>query len=180
VSFRVLAVVLLSAGLAGAGGQEPPERETAGRGRRAPREEAFRAIDAYIVSNLQESLALTDEQFVKLLPLVRRLQGDRRAFVQRRHQSLAELRRLLASGAATEPQVTALLGRIKAAEAEEPGVLRKDRDAIDAVLSPVQQAKFRVLELEVDRKIREAVRQMRRGRRGPGRRQRPGEPPPRP
>ena len=31
-------------------------------------------VDAYIVSNLQESVGLTDEQFVKVLPLVKRLQ----------------------------------------------------------------------------------------------------------
>ena len=35
-------------------------------------------VDAYIVSNLQESLGLTDEQFVRLLPLVKRLQSERR------------------------------------------------------------------------------------------------------
>ena len=37
----------------------------------APREEIFRMIDAYVVSNMQESLGLSDEQFVKLLPLVK-------------------------------------------------------------------------------------------------------------
>ena len=111
-------------------------RPGAGQGQR--RDEAFRMVDAYIVSNLQESLALTDDQFVKLLPLVKRLQTDRRAVLQRRQQALMELRRLLASGDATEARVTELLGEVKAAERDEPGLLRKDRDAIDAVLSPVQ------------------------------------------
>ena len=74
-----------------------------------------------------------------------------------------ELRRLLASGGATEAGVTELLRQVKAAEAEEPAVLRKDRDAIDAALSPVQQAKFRVFEAEVERKIRELIRAQRRG-----------------
>jgi len=123
-------------------------------------------IDAYIVSNLQESLELTDDQFVKLLPLVKHLQNDRRALVQRRQQSLMELRRLLASGGATEPRVSELLRQVKAVEAEEPATLRKDRDAIDAALTPLQQAKFRVLEVEVDRKIRELMNQIRSERRG--------------
>jgi Spy/CpxP family protein refolding chaperone len=133
-----------------------------------PRDEAFKMIDAYIVSNLQESLDLTDDQFVKLLPLVKRLQTDRRALVQRRQQALMELRRLLASGDATEARVTELLGEVKAAERDEPGLLRKDRDAIDAVLSPVQQAKFRVLEVEVEHKIRELMTQIRTERRKQG------------
>jgi len=133
-----------------------------------PRDEAFKMIDAYIVSNLQESLDLTDDQFVKLLPLVKRLQTDRRALVQRRQQALMELRRLLASGDATEARVTELLGEVKAAERDEPGLLRKDRDAIDAVLGPVQQAKFRVLEVEVEHKIRELMSQIRTERRKQG------------
>ena len=60
---------------------------------------------------------------------------------------------------------TELLRDVKAAEAEEPGLLRKDRDAIDAVLSPLQQAKFRVLEVEVEHKIRELMNQIRTQRR---------------
>jgi Spy/CpxP family protein refolding chaperone len=133
-----------------------------------PRDEAFKMIDAYIVSNLQESLGLTDDQFVKLLPLVKRLQTDRRAVLQRRQQALVELRRVLASGDATEARVKELLAQVKAAEAEEPGVLRKDRDAIDGALSPLQQAKFRVLEVEVEHKIRELMTQIRTQRRNQG------------
>ncbi len=166
----VLAVSLAGAGPQGPG---PAEGERAGE-RRAPRDEAFKMIDAYIVSNLQESLDLTDDQFVKLLPLVKRLQTDRRSALQRRQQPLMELRRLLASGGATEARVTELLREVKAAEAEEPGLLRKDRDAIDAVLSPVQQAKFRVLEVEVEHKIRELMTQVRAQRRNQGQSRPPG------
>ncbi|HEV7499557.1 MAG TPA: hypothetical protein VGQ33_06105 [Vicinamibacteria bacterium] len=150
-----LYAALLAASLLGAG----PDR---------PRDEAFKMIDAYIVSNLQESLDLTDDQFVKVLPLVKRLQTDRRAVLQRRQQALMDLRRLLASGDATEVRVKELLAQVKAAEADEPGILRKDRDAIDAVLSPVQQAKFRVLEVEVEHKIRELMTQIRTQRRKEG------------
>jgi hypothetical protein len=154
--------VVLAASLLGAG----PER---------PRDEAFKMIDAYIVSNLQESLDLTDDQFVKVLPLVKRLQTDRRAAIQRRQQALMELRRLLASGEATEPRVAELLQQVKSAETEEPAVLRRDRDAIDGVLSPLQQAKFRVLEVEVEHKIRELMSQIRTQRRNE-QKPRPGGP----
>jgi hypothetical protein len=166
---------VLALTLAGAGQQGPgaAEGERAGE-RRVPRDEAFKMIDAYIVSNLQESLELTDDQFVKLLPLVKRLQTDRRAALQRRQQPLMELRRLLASGGATEAKVTELLRQVKAAEADEPGLLRKDRDAIDAVLSPIQQAKFRVLEVEVEHKIRELMTQIRAQRRNQGQSRPPG------
>jgi hypothetical protein len=157
--------------------QEEPERGAGRRQRRAARDEMFKMVDAYIVSNLQEGLGLGDDEFVKILPLVKRLQSDRRSFAQRRHRALVELRRTLESGAATEPRVAALLAEIKAVEVEEPAALRKDMEAIDAALDPVQQAKFRVLEAEVERKIRELASRMRQERQDDRQRRAPGNPP---
>ena len=75
----VTGVLLATAAIGSA--QEPAAPSGAGQYR--PREEAFRMIDAYFLSNLQESLGLTDEQFVRLLPNVKRLQNDRRQYAQR-------------------------------------------------------------------------------------------------
>lgn len=125
-------------------------------------------VDAYIVSNLQESLGLTDEQFVKLLPLVKRLQGERRQHVRERAQALRELRRRLESGTATEAQVLDQLREVKRAEAEGPERIRKTSEAIDEALSPIQQAKFRVLEADVERRIREILGRVHRRQRKPG------------
>ncbi len=140
-----------------------------GAGRRPAREEAFKMVEAYVVSNLQESLGLTDEQFAKVLPHVKRLQRDRRDLAQRRGQALGEMRRQLGSGVATEARVAELLKQVKAVEAEQPEVLRRDMEAIDAVLSPVQQAKFRLLEGEVERKIRALMNDLRPANRNPAR-----------
>ena len=170
-------VLLLAAALPAAAQSPSPAEPNALR----PREEAFRMIDAYFVSNLQESLGLTDEQFVRLLPLVKQLQTDRRQFVQRRQRALAELRKQLNVGGATEGRVEELLREVKAVESEEPAAIQRDREAVDGVLSPVQQAKFRILELEVERKIHEIMTQMRGQSRPPAHgRPRPGEEPSRP
>lgn len=171
----VTVVLLASGALASAQGEAPP----AG-GSLRPREEAFRMVDAYFVSNLQESLGLTDEQFVRLLPLVKRLQSDRRQLAQRRQRALMEMRKLLQSGIATEGRLEDLLRELKAVESEQPAVVRRDLEAIDGVLTPVQQAKYRILELEVERKIREVMTQMRgQGRAPGGGRPRDGQEPPR-
>jgi hypothetical protein len=170
------AILLSASALASAQEAAPP----AG-GPPRPREEAFRMIDAYFVSNLQESLGLSDEQFVRILPMVKRLQNDRRQLAQRRQHVLQEMRKLLQSGSATEGRLEELLRELKAAESEQPSVIRRDLDAIDGVLTPVQQAKYRILELEVERKIRDVMAQMRGQARPPGRgRPRGGEEPPRP
>jgi hypothetical protein len=134
------------------------------------RGEAFKMVDAYIVSNLQESVGLSDDQFARILPLVKRLQNDRRELAQRRGRALAEMRRVLESGTATEARVLDLLKDVKAVESTQHETIRSDMDAIDQVLTPIQQAKFRLLEGEVERKIRALMEGLREGNRAPGRR----------
>jgi len=143
----------------------------AGGANRPARDELFKMIDAYIISNLQESLGLSDEQFVKILPLVKKLRADRRDHVERRRETMAEMRRLLESGTATDAGITALMKTLRDQEAEEPVTLRRDMDAVDALLTPVQQAKLRLLEARVEQRLRELVRQP-----GAGRQQREGRP----
>lgn len=162
---RTAAGCLLVAFLAGSAEAQAPARR--------PREEAYKMVEAYLVSNLQESLGLTDDQFAKILPHVKRLQKDRRDFAQRRGRALSEARRILESGGATEARVTDLMKEVRAAETEQAETIRKDMDAIDAALTPVQQAKYRLLEGEVERKIRALMNDLRQPNRNPGRGQRP-------
>jgi Spy/CpxP family protein refolding chaperone len=140
-----------------------------------PRDHVFKMLDAYFVGNLKERLDLTDEQLARLMPHVRRHQDHRRQLAQRRFRAMVEMRRVLLSGTATEAAVLELLREVKAVEAEEPATLRRDMEAIDAVLTPVQQAKYRLLEAEVERRIRRAMSRSRGGARG--RQGREGRPP---
>lgn len=179
VAALVVTVALSAPAAAFQGGPGRPPSDEGDRPPRGGPGEAFKMVDAYILGNMQESLGLTDEQYVKLLPRVQKLQSDRRGLVQRRMRAIGEMRRSLRGGSATEPRLRELLAEVKAVEAEEAATLRRDRDAIDAELSPVQQAKFRVLEHEVERRIRELMGEVRARRRdgGPmrGGRRPPGE-----
>ena len=118
------------------------------------RDETFRLMDAYLISNLQESVGLTDEQFTKALPLVKKLQADRRDFARRRMQALRTLRKSLVAGTATESSVAEMLKDVKNASSEERAATLRNTEALDAVLTPLQQAKFRVFEAEVDVRLR--------------------------
>ena len=118
------------------------------------RDETFRLMDAYLISNLQESLGLTDEQFGKALPLVKKLQSDRRDYAKRRMQALRLLRKSLLSGSATEAGVVDLLKDLKNASAEERAGTLRNLEVLDTVLTPIQQAKYRVFEAEVDLRLR--------------------------
>jgi Spy/CpxP family protein refolding chaperone len=133
------------------------------------RTEAFKMVDAYVISNLQESLGLTDEQFAKAVPLVQKLQTERREYLIERTRKIREMRRLLRQGGASEALVLDLLRQVKALDSAGPDAMRRNLEALDAVLTPLQQAKFRVLELEVEQRMRELVRRAgpRRGGREP-------------
>jgi hypothetical protein len=151
---RVIGIFFLLAVAGTAQAQAPgaPER---------PREELFKMVDAYIVSNLQENLGLTDEQFVKILPLVKKAQSDRRLFAERRNMSLQEMGRLLQSGTATEPRIADLLRDFKQHEVDDAATQRKNFDAVDAQLDVVQQAKLRLMMARVEQNIRELINRAR-------------------
>jgi hypothetical protein len=156
---------MLLVALLGSGAQAQDEPAEADRPGRA---EAFKMVDAYVMSNLQESLGLTDEEFAKAIPIVKKLQTERRDYLVERTRKVREMRRLLRQGGASEAQVVELLREVKALDAEGPAASRRNLEALDALLTPVQQAKFRVLELEVEQRMRELVRRApRRGARAP-------------
>ena len=157
---RLLLTLVLALGAGGAARARAQEDSPPRAGRPA-RDEAFKMVDAYVVSNLQESLGLDDEQFAKAVPLVKRLQGERRAYFLDRTRTVREMRRLLHQGGATEAQVLDLLNRLKALDADGPAQARKNLDALDALLTPVQQAKYRVLEVEVEQRMRELMNRAR-------------------
>ena len=73
--------------------------------------------------------------------------------------------RMLQSGS-TEAKVLEQLRAVKASEVEEGENLRRNLEAIDGVLSPIQQAKFRIMQIEVEQKIRELMQEARQRRRG--------------
>lgn len=155
-SHKVLAALVLAAGTAHA--QE--------EGRRIDREEAFRMVDAYVVSHLQESLGLSDDQFAKAVPLVSKLQRERREYLMGRVRLMREMRRLLREGGSVEAQVLERLEEYKKLEAEGPERIRRNLEALDAMLTPLQQSKYRVLEADVEQRMRALASRARAARPG--------------
>jgi Spy/CpxP family protein refolding chaperone len=153
--------LLACVGVSGAAGQERGERRQRKEERR---QEAFRMVDAYVIANIQESLGLDEDTYAKVVPVVNSLQKARREYFRDRAQSLHGMRRLLRSGTATEAQVRQQLEALKTLEAEGPERIREQMDALDALLTPLQQAKYRVFEVEVERRLRVLMRQGRRER----------------
>jgi Spy/CpxP family protein refolding chaperone len=162
VTRAAVALVVFAVGVPALAAQDARERQ----GRHGPpQDHVLKMVDSYFINNLKQRLDLTDDQLARVVPHVQRLQHDRRELAQRRFRAMRELNGVLLSGTATEAAVRDLLREVKAVEAEEPAALARDREAIDAVLTPVQQAKYRLLEAEVERRVRHAMSRARGGRR---------------
>lgn len=131
---------------------------------RGERDEAFRIVDAYVVANLKESLGLGDATYVKAIPLVKELQEARRGYFVDRGRALRGLRSLLRSGTATKEDVLGALEAVKQIDASGPDRIRAASAALDAILSPMEQAKYRVFELDVEYRMRDMMGHARRDR----------------
>jgi hypothetical protein len=174
----VAGALMVAAGTAAAQ-DNPHEGERRGR----PREEIFQMVDAYLANNLQETLGLSDDQFARALPLVRRVHAERRRFAERKIRAFHQMRRMDRAGSMSDARAAELLHELKAAEAEEAAAVRAGQDAVDAVLTPAQQVKYRILEAGIEHRLREAMARM-RAQRGDAAGRRRGEgpkesPPPR-
>jgi hypothetical protein len=161
VSRRLAAALVVVLGAASATAFAQPQGRPVRSEPHAGREEAFEMVDAYIVANLQKSLGLDDKQFAEILPLVQGLHADRRDFYLSRARALRRLRLLLGSGTATEAEVLAQLRQLEALEKEGPAKVRLRLEALDAALTPIQQAKYRVLEFEVEQRMRRLIERAR-------------------
>jgi len=166
VKWRVFLAVLGLLSAAGLSRAQPGDNRARGDAA-ARRGEALRMVAAYVVSHLQESLGLSDAQYTKVLPLVTKLQADRREYVIRRGRVLREMRRLLKAGGASEAQIVEKLSELKRLEDDFPKRNKDEMEALDAALTPLQQAKYRLLELEVEQRVRELVNRVRGSRRLP-------------
>ena len=131
--------------------------------------EIQRLFDAYAVMQAQESLQLTDAQYAQFLTKMKALQEARRRHQQDRNRILADLRRLAQQGeAADEAQIKERLKALTDLEARSGDEVRKAYDGVDSVLTPRQQARFRLFEEQMERRKIELLtraRQQNRARR---------------
>ena len=88
-----------------------------------------------------------------------------------------QMRRAVRAGAITDARAAEMVQEAKAAEAEEVAAIRTGQEAVDAVLTPVQQVKYRILETEIEHRLRELTARVRAQRRDGARRR--GNAPPR-
>jgi hypothetical protein len=162
---RVLAVIVVCAmpALAAQGRRAQPG---AAGGDVVSPAEIQRMLDGYMLIQAQDVLQLTDEQFPRFLARVRTWQETRRRTQGERLRMLQELRRMTTgrSGPVDEVGLKERLKALSDHEARANGEVQQQREAIDQVLNPAQQARFRVFEETMEQRKIELLMRARQGR----------------
>ena len=147
--------------------------------------EIQRLFDAYLVMEVQQALALTDQQYPQFLIRLKTLQDTRRRTTQERNQLMNQLQRLTNprnQQQGTEAQVKERLTALQELETRTAAEMRKAYTALDEVLDVRQQARFRVFEENIERRKIEllirARQQNRPNQQNPPPARRPNQPPP--
>lgn len=115
---------------------------------------------------LTRALDLSEEQAAKLYPLLTRVEKEKAGIQRRMGQDLRDLRAELAGSEAGERKVLELVARIREARS---AIKRKDDEVegvLDGVLTPIQQARYLIFNVDFLRSIGENLERA-RGLKGP-------------
>jgi hypothetical protein len=174
----ILAGLMTSASVTTGAVQQPPATPPAAAGEPAQPEisagEIQRLYDAYALVQAQEALQLSDDQYVKFVTRLKALQETRRRHQQARNQILQDLRRLTnpQTGSNDETSIRERLTALRAEDERSGGDLRKAVDALDEILDPRQQARFRLFEERMEQRKLELLMRARQNARTPARKAR--------
>lgn len=173
----VVGLVLLQGGLSGLAAQD--SRAGRGRGRVAGAEavegarvavELANALDRYAIVQARRFLQLDDTENAHLVPRLRALQQLRRRNNQARHRILQDLRRMAGQRAEGDPDDAVLRERLSALREHDERSAQEIRAAyaaLDEVMTPRQQARFRLFEENIEaRKLELLMRAKARAGRG--------------
>jgi Spy/CpxP family protein refolding chaperone len=153
--YAVVLSALLVAGLA-----RSQEREPRPNGPNNPNHEELEGMmDAYIISKLQESLDLSDEQFGRMVVAQKKLQDARRSYRRERGEVLRQMRQSLRREDASEAELGPLLSKLDEMRDEHDAEEKKRYADIDSILDVRQRARYRILEMEIQRRLQQLIRQ---------------------
>ena len=175
IGFSLTSVVLLAM-VSSVSAQPPGPQRQQPRQQPAPTDnmspgQLNQLLDAMLVMQAQDTLALSEQQYAQFLTRLKVLQETRRRNQQERLRIIAELQRMTNprnAQTAAESEVRMRLTALQELEARSAAELRRAYTGIDEVLSPLQQARFRVLEEQIERRKLELVGRARQNN-NPGR-----------
>ncbi len=135
---RTVALGLLVAAVAlvvPAAGQEP-----------SPTPRGGRVIEALLIWRLVDELDLSEVQIARVFPVMKALKGIRMEMGRRAPRLMREIRHLSAQQPRDEELIRAKVSELNALRADAEAKRRGQLQAIGAVLTPEQMAKFAIIQ----------------------------------
>lgn len=128
---------------------------------RPNREELQGMMEAYVLSKLQDALELTDEQFGRMVVAQKKLSDVRREHRRRRGEALRDLREILRRPDTSEDEIQPILDELEELRADFQEEEKARYRDIDAILDIRQRARYRILEVELQRRLQQLIRRVR-------------------
>ena len=118
-------------------------------------------IDAYVISKLQESLDLSDEQFADMVVAQKKLQKIRHEYRRARSGLLREMRQVLRRDDVSDDELQSLLDSLDSLVLAFAENEKLRYEEVDEILNVRQRLRYRILESELDRRLGEMMRKVR-------------------
>jgi hypothetical protein len=160
------ALLLVTFSAVGARAQDPPQgRQNRARAAGLTPADVEDMLDALALVQAERSLRVSEAQYPTFVTRLKQLHQTRKRNRQGRIQLLRELQRMTAPqrGPADEAAVQERLKALREHDDRAAAGLRKAYDALDEILDARQQARFRVFELELERRKLDLLMRARQG-----------------
>ena len=130
-------------------------------------------VEGFYVSRFQRELELDDNQFAKVLPALRHSLQKRTEIGRQWTRALTAMRQALRNGASDE-EMLERIREVDSADVELRTVQERLLREVDPVLTPTQRARLRIVQPNLERRIRNLIERSR----NPGGQRRGGPTPP--
>jgi hypothetical protein len=161
----VAAILVFTCSAIDAWAQQPPGRPNRPRAEGLTPADVEDMLDALALVQAEKNLHVSEAQYPGFVTLLKNLHQTRKRNRQGRLRLLRELQRMTAPqrGAADETLVRERLKALRDHDDRSAAELRKSYDALDEILDARQQARFRVFELELERRKLDLLLRARQG-----------------
>lgn len=119
-------------------------------------------LSAYYIGRIQNAVGLSDEQYLKILPVLRQYITERFQAASARSRAVTDLRQAV-QRKASDDELRPLLKTFDTAENETKEVSVRFHNQIDPLLTPIQQVKLRVFQINVENQLSNLVLRARGG-----------------
>ena len=130
----------------------PPVRDGAPPPRGAQTPPVLDMVEGFYVSQLPRMVEVSDEQFVKILPVLRQSLRERFEISTRRTRAMNQLRQAAESGASDE-DLTRLVREMDRADSDVQANRERFLASVDPQLTPRQQARLRMALIMIEQRV---------------------------